>query len=548
MKAAIYARYSTDLQNDRSIEDQLVLCRGFAAAEGLAVAAEYHDRARSGASLLGRDGLLDLMAAAKAGGFDVVVTESLDRLSRDQEDLAGLFKRLKFLGIEIRAVHGGRADAVQVGVRGLLGHLYLEDLAHKVRRGLAGTVREGRLPGGLAYGYRADPAAPGVRRIVPEEAAAVVRIFEAYAGGDSPRAIAKALNADGVPPPRAARWTASALNGSKARGTGLLACEMYRGRIVWNKVRMVKDPDTGRRVSRPNPPAEWQTAEAPHLRIVSDALWAAVEARRAGKMREGWRRPTRPKHALSGLLKCGACGAGMASKGRDKTGKIRVRCSAATESGSCPAPRAYYLADIEAALFAGLHAELADPRLLQIYLDEYMAERRRLAGDAAAGKARAAQRLGALKREADRLVRAIASGETPAAIVGPRLFEIEREQAEAEQALKSAEAAAGDKIITLHPAALAHYRAAIADLGAALDADGMDRARAALRTLIERVIVHPVPKGATPSLEVHGPLDALLLAPSAPRHLSGGVMVAADSYRQDPRRIKPLFALRFSVA
>jgi site-specific DNA recombinase len=44
------------------------------------------------------------------------------------------------------------------------------------------------------------------------------------------------------------------------RGTGLLQNELYAGRLVWNKVRMVKDPDTGKRVSRANPRSEWQSA------------------------------------------------------------------------------------------------------------------------------------------------------------------------------------------------------------------------------------------------------------------------------------------------
>jgi DNA invertase Pin-like site-specific DNA recombinase len=65
----------------------------------------YEDKARSGGSIMGRDGLLRLLDQAKDRSFDVVVVEALDRLSRDMEDLAGIHKRLSFLGIEIRAVH-----------------------------------------------------------------------------------------------------------------------------------------------------------------------------------------------------------------------------------------------------------------------------------------------------------------------------------------------------------------------------------------------------------------------------------------------------------
>ena len=152
-KAVIYARFSTDLQNERSIEDQVTLCRDYTSREGMNVVEVYEDKARSGGSVMGRDGLLRLLDQAREKSFDVVVVEALDRLSRDMEDLAGIHKRLSFLGIEIRAVHEGVVNTVLVGLRGLVGQLYREDNAHKVRRGLAGRVGQGLNAGGRAYGY-----------------------------------------------------------------------------------------------------------------------------------------------------------------------------------------------------------------------------------------------------------------------------------------------------------------------------------------------------------------------------------------------------------
>ena len=87
----------------------------------------------------------------------MLVVESLDRLSRDMEDLAGLHKRLSFQGIEIRAVHEGAVNTVLVGLRGLMGQMFREDNAHKVRRGQAGRVRDGLSGGGLTYGYAPVP-------------------------------------------------------------------------------------------------------------------------------------------------------------------------------------------------------------------------------------------------------------------------------------------------------------------------------------------------------------------------------------------------------
>src|SRR4029453_8069213 len=66
-----------------------------------------------------------------------------------------------------------------------------------------------------------------------------------------------------------------------ARGTGVLNNELYIGRLVWNRLRYVKDPDSGKRVSRPNPPSQWVTTSVPDLRIVDDTLWSEGKARQA---------------------------------------------------------------------------------------------------------------------------------------------------------------------------------------------------------------------------------------------------------------------------
>lgn len=271
--AAIYARFSTELQNEKSTEDQIALCRAYAARHQLNIVATFEDKARSGASVFGRNGLMQLMDAARQHRFTVVIVEALDRLSRDMEDLAGIHKRLSFQGIEIQAVHDGTADSILIGIRGLVGQMQREDGAKKVRRGMAGVVRDGRHAGGRAYGYRSVPGKPGELEIVDDEAAIVRRIFAAYGAGRTPRDIAHDLNRENVLPPRGRQWNASTINGNAQRGAGLIFNELYAGRIIWNKVRMVKDPDTGKRLSRPNSRDEWQCINVPQLRIVEQSVW-----------------------------------------------------------------------------------------------------------------------------------------------------------------------------------------------------------------------------------------------------------------------------------
>ena len=117
------------------------------------------------------------------------------------EDLAGMYKRLKFGGIKILAVHEGQVNTVLVGLRGRVGQLMREDNVEKVRRGMTGLISRGLSAGGLAYGYRVNPEKKGEFLVVPEQAAIVKEIFERYVAGQSPRKIAYDLNDRGVPPP-----------------------------------------------------------------------------------------------------------------------------------------------------------------------------------------------------------------------------------------------------------------------------------------------------------------------------------------------------------
>src|SRR5512134_101186 len=87
MRAVVYARYSSDKQSDRSIEDQVRLCRERIAADGHTVTEVYSDHAISGATLL-RPGIQAVMQDAARGKFDLVYAEALDRISRDQEEVA----------------------------------------------------------------------------------------------------------------------------------------------------------------------------------------------------------------------------------------------------------------------------------------------------------------------------------------------------------------------------------------------------------------------------------------------------------------------------
>jgi hypothetical protein len=150
--------------------------------------------------------------------FDVVVVESFDRVARSQSELPQVWEMLRFCGCELMAVDDGRASEISIGVRGLVGALYLTDLASKTRRGLAGKLAQGQRAGGLPYGFRPIVGRPGEHEIDRDQAAVVLRIFRDYAGGYTCREIAAAaLNREGVKPFRGRAWNASTIHGSAKR-------------------------------------------------------------------------------------------------------------------------------------------------------------------------------------------------------------------------------------------------------------------------------------------------------------------------------------------
>jgi DNA invertase Pin-like site-specific DNA recombinase len=132
--------YSSENQREASIEDQIRLARAHIEDRGWTFLHAYNDRAISGASAL-RPGYQRLLAHARAGQFDVVVAEALDRLSRDQEDVAALYKRLSFAGIRIVTLAEGEITELHVGLKGTMNALFLKDLAQKTHRGLRGAGR-----------------------------------------------------------------------------------------------------------------------------------------------------------------------------------------------------------------------------------------------------------------------------------------------------------------------------------------------------------------------------------------------------------------------
>jgi DNA invertase Pin-like site-specific DNA recombinase len=332
LRAACYARYSTENQSELSTTDQLRICKEHAVKNGYVVLPEhcYTDDAVSGQSAVNRSGLQALLRAArrKPKPFDIIFTENLARSSRDIADTLVTRRELDFLEIPTFWIQEGfkstdeNADMLLM-MSAVKNAATLKDISKQTHRGLASQILRGFSAGGRTFGYRCvRTAGPDAKRldvrleVNPDEAAVVTFIFELADQGNSYDGIIRKLTAEGIQPPRP---RAGRITGWHPHAIyTILRNPRYIGQVIWNREKFIKSPD-GRRVARPRPEHEWMRVEQPELRIIDDDLWQRVQQQLQWKRerygRSGGGRYSHlcgegrgAEHLLTGFLRCGVCG------------------------------------------------------------------------------------------------------------------------------------------------------------------------------------------------------------------------------------------------
>ena len=378
-----YARYSTDLQNDSSIEDQFRGCERAAERAGLPPTVHPHrfeDRAISGASMKNRPGLQTLLQEAKRA-FEqdpraerVLIVETISRLGRSIFDAQEMIKILyRDYGFRIITVDG--KDSAAPGFKqaftldALMADTFLDNLKLQTERGIEGRMRKGFHQGRPATGYTKPTSGPRAGKLVidPEQADVVRQMFEWAGDGLPMNEIGRRVNALGL----------------VASGGGLIDHRnvkriirnpIYKGQ-VWRKEKSDKDGKVIR-------PAELIRQEE-ELRLVSDAQWNKAQAglakaskRCPGGMNREMRSPgSSGRHLLTGTLRCSVCGGSISACKKGPRGmRYGCECHAkATTLGAknkpCPNSVTKYVSEVDAVVVGRILDRLLDDESVDLLVE-----------------------------------------------------------------------------------------------------------------------------------------------------------------------------------
>ncbi|WP_299861649.1 recombinase zinc beta ribbon domain-containing protein [uncultured Roseobacter sp.] len=295
----------------------------------------------------------------------------------------------------------------------------------------------------------------------------------------------------------------STINGNRQRGTGILNNELYVGRMVWNRLRHMKDPVSGKRVSKLNPEDEWITEDVPDLRIVTEELWTKVKDRQGAlnKIRKPFWAKQRPRNLFSGLIKCGECGGGYSIVSQTHLG-----CSNARNKGTCTNRMGMHKEKLEEDVLGALNEHLMDAELCKLFCDEYTKQMNKLRREHDAALDHYKIEFDRVKKQLSQMVDAICDG-APVAPIKDKMHALEARRVELQELLEDVEVAPP----LLHPSIAHRYHEQVGKLIETLNLpEHRAEAVEVVRSLIEKIVLTPDESENRLISGLHGNLAGIL--------------------------------------
>ena len=293
-RGVIYARYSSDRQNEQSITGQVDVCKKWASNNDIDIIDVYYDEALTGKTDK-RPDFQRMVKDAKNGKFDYVIVYKLDRFSRSRYDSAIYKAQLKKYGVKVLSAmenisEGPEAIILESMLEGMAEY-YSANLAQNVLRGMHQKAEQGKYMGGtVPLGYKIDA---NKNYVIDENSAFLVKqIYDRYANGYTIKEICKELNDAGHKSSTGKSFTYNSLH-------RVLSNPKYIGRYEYL--------DT--------------VLEDLIPRIVDDETYKKVQRIREANKRAPARAKANVDYYLTGKLFCGSCGSNMVGdSGTSSTG------------------------------------------------------------------------------------------------------------------------------------------------------------------------------------------------------------------------------------
>lgn len=411
-RAAIYARYSSDMQSADSAEDQIARIE-YRLQQGQVRSNKYagnpieimnewicKDEAQSG-RLAGRDGYESIVRGVKSKAFEIIIVDDLSRLTRSLGNLLGLYEMLKWYEVELISICDGISSEDPSAktfftVKGMVNDFSNDIHAERVLRGMEMRVLNGMSCGDYPYGYdsiatkfenaKGKPAPSHFKVIINEaEADCVKKIFQMYNLGLGYSRIAKSLNEDKIPSPGAAYakpnqvcfWSNQSIQ-------NILRNEKYIGIWRWKKTKLGINPESKTRAAKDRPSVEWISHHGKNeiredLRIIDQESWDQVQVRlqankkfpKSEKQRGRWGNKglVLPDHPFSGLLECGICKSNVGMVSGKKGGYYG--CTSAHRNGTCKNKKLVLAEKIVEVIIVMLKENLINPEVLNDAVKRY---------------------------------------------------------------------------------------------------------------------------------------------------------------------------------
>jgi site-specific DNA recombinase len=311
---AIYARYSSEMQNEISLEDQEAVCRQLIADKGGVVVGVYKDGAKNGWSL-DREGFQQMRSAAERGKFDGITMWKFDRLARDHDHTVMIKMLLRReYGLKLYCVEGFSEDdddgpygAMMEQMLAVWSAFYSRNLSTETKRAKRQRAVRGEFNGSnpligydLVLVANATEERPAGLCINPRQAAIVRRAFRMYVSGDySDSDIAVWMNKQRVI--RDMRAGKQPMNKHTVRD--MLQNKTYTGRVSYSETLYNGTLGEGKKSSRGR--KEW--FEGKHQGFIPDGLFDECQLVREDMVSHRMPTNRRRTYVLHDRVFCAEC-------------------------------------------------------------------------------------------------------------------------------------------------------------------------------------------------------------------------------------------------